>query len=118
MRVKWLFRLWEGSEMGRRISARLGLLLLVLSASLCTSVSHAAVDCEQLLKEPDYKPEDLALPMRFFFPDKGSCLGNAVENPYFAVGTITDATPSTFAEFAKTNPADTPIEFVSPGGIC
>jgi hypothetical protein len=36
--------------------------------------------------------------------------------PYLAVGIITDATPTEFAQFAKKKEPGTPIEFTSPGG--
>jgi hypothetical protein len=80
------------------------------------SAASAAMDCDRLLKEPDYKPPDLATPMRFFRPENYICLGNALNNPHLAVGTITEATPAAFAEFAKRNPSGAPVEFHSPGG--
>jgi hypothetical protein len=92
--------------------AILSVLWLIFSAS----GSRAGTDCDRLLSVPDYKPEDLASPMRFFSPEKYACLGNAVNNPYLAIGTITEATPSAFAEFAKKNPPYATIEFASPGG--
>jgi hypothetical protein len=91
-------------------------LSVIVFTMLASTSMQAAVDCDKLLKEPDYKPEDLVAPMRFFVPEKYACLGNAVNNPYLAVGTITDKTPAAFAEFAKNNPPDAPIEFASPGG--
>ena len=54
--------------------------------------------------------------MRFFSPERYACLGNAVNPPYLAVGTITNVTPVAFAEFAKNNPPNSTIEFASPGG--
>lgn len=93
---------------------RLPLAIAWLAVSV--AVSQAAVDCDQVLKQPDYVAADLEAPMRFFFPDKQGCTGNAVNYPYLAVGKITDATPAAFAEFSKKNPPESPIEFVSPGG--
>jgi hypothetical protein len=90
--------------------------------TLVTTSAHA-FDCEKwanerekLGNELDYKPEQLSAPMRFFSPEWYACLGNAVSNPYLAVGTITNATPAAFAEFAKNNPPNSTIEFTSPGG--
>jgi hypothetical protein len=77
---------------------------------------QGAVDCDRLLGEPDYRPEHVVGPMRFFMPERNACLGNAVNNPYLAVGTITNTTPAAFAEFAAKNPPYAPIEFTSPGG--
>jgi hypothetical protein len=54
--------------------------------------------------------------MKFFMPLANVCLGNAVNNPYLAVGVITESTPTAFAEFAKTNQPYAPIEFTSTGG--
>ena len=84
--------------------------------TMITTNAYSAIDCDKLVKEPDYKPEQLDAPMRFFSPERYACLGNAVNNPYLAVGTIADATPAAFAEFAKDNPPDATIEFTSPGG--
>jgi hypothetical protein len=84
--------------------------------ALVTTSASADVDCDKLANEPDYKPEQLTAPMRFFSPERYACLGNAANNPYLAVGTITNATPVSFAEFAKNNPPDATIEFTSPGG--
>jgi hypothetical protein len=91
-------------------------LATIFVITLVATNARAAVDCDKLLKEPDYKPEQLTAPMRFFTPESYACLGNAVNNPYLAVGTITDTTPAAFAEFAKNNPPDSTIEFISPGG--
>jgi len=92
------------------------ILLLAVSVLLATTgpiPAHAAVDCDKV--EPDYRPEDVKTPMRFYYPPH-PCTGNAVSWPYVAVGVITEATPTAFAEFAKKNRPDTPIEFASPGG--
>src|SRR5215471_13112776 len=92
------------------------ILQLAVSAVLFTSgtvAAYAGVDCNKA--EPDYRPEDVKAPMRFFYPEH-PCTGNAVSWPYLAVGVITEATPTAFAEFAKKNRPDTPIEFTSPGG--
>ena len=42
---------------------RVGLVAGLLAGAV--SASSAAVDCDRLLNEPDYKPPDLAAPMRF-----------------------------------------------------
>ncbi len=92
------------------------ILLLAVSVLLATTgpiATHAAVDCDKV--EPDYRPDDLKAPMRFYYPPH-PCTGNAVSWPYLAVGVITEATPTAFAEFAKKNRPDIPIEFTSPGG--
>jgi hypothetical protein len=92
------------------------LLASILLITLVTTSARSAVDCDKVFNEPDYKPEQLTAPMRFFSPERYACLGNAVNNPYLAVGTITNETPAVFAEFAKNNPPNSTIEFTSPGG--
>jgi hypothetical protein len=86
----------------------------VLALVMGVSAAHAEVDCFHL--PPDYTQSDMSMPMRFLSPDKHGCYGNAVNFPYLAVGTITEATPKAFAEFTKEHPSYAPIEFVSPGG--
>jgi hypothetical protein len=54
--------------------------------------------------------------MRFFVPERYACLGNALNNPYLAVGTITEDTPLAFAQFARKNSHGASIELTSPGG--
>ena len=55
--------------------------------------------------------------MRFFYPEKNTCLGNAVSNPDLAVGTITEDTPAAFEAYAKANAmGGRYLEFHSPGG--
>ena len=78
-----------------------------------TDDARGAKDCENLA--PLYTDADLEAPMRFFFSGTG-CSGNAVSDPYLAVGKITSDTPAAFAVFAKNNPPSVPIQFVSPGG--
>src|SRR5262245_8132615 len=81
--------------------------------------ARAEIDCEKFAKDPaaysDYKPEDLTSPMRFFKSERSACLGTWAQWPYLAVGTITEATPAAFAEFAKKNPPSAAIAFTSPG---
>ena len=77
----------------------------------------AEVDCDKLSQEPDYRPEDLKKPMRFFYPEKNTCFGNAVSHPDLAVGTITEGTPAAFEAYAKANAeGGRYLEFHSPGG--
>jgi hypothetical protein len=52
--------------------------------ALVTTSASADVDCDKLANEPDYKPEQLTAPMRFFRPERYACLGNALNNPYLA----------------------------------
>jgi hypothetical protein len=76
--------------------------------------AQAAVNCDN--PPPDYTDDDFKSPMRFFIPEGDICHGNAVNNPYLAVGVITPETPKAFMEFASKNPPYAPIEFTSPGG--
>ena len=88
----------------------LGALAITLGMLIGGSINlHAAVDCQKV--EPDYKPDDLRAPIRFYYRDH-PCTGNAVSWPFLAVGVITETTPMVFAEFAKNNHPDTPIEFI------
>jgi hypothetical protein len=86
----------------------------ILVAVVVPTSTRAAVDCDN--PPQDYTADDFKSPMRFFTPEGNVCLGNAVNNPYMAVGMITADTPLAFAEFAKKNPPNAPIEFISPGG--
>jgi hypothetical protein len=76
--------------------------------------TFAAIDCNN--PPPNYQLEDITKPMRFYRPEADACLGNAVNEPYLAVGTITESTPQTFQEFARNNVPGSAIEFISPGG--
>ena len=92
------------------------LFLLIVSiffAVIVPTISLAEGNCDKI--EPEYTAADVKKPMRFYYSDH-SCTGNAVSWPYIAVGIITEDTPLAFAEFAKKNGPDTPIEFTSPGG--
>jgi hypothetical protein len=100
-------------EAGAAVMA--ALLLHIAVVVLAPTLAHAEVDCTK--PPPDYyTADDLKKPMRFLDPEYYACLGNAVNNPYLAIGVITPDTPAAFAEFAKQHPAHAPIEFTSPGG--
>lgn len=92
-------------------------LAFLLVWHLAGSPASAKVDCDKPTVEPDYRPEDLQKPMRFFYPKRNACLGNAVSNPDLAVGTITEDTPAAFEAYAKANAmGGRYLEFHSPGG--
>src|SRR5215813_4293403 len=83
--------LWRGprkTSAGATVIRHALIFVILFEACQLAPVAHATVDCDRLLKEPDYRPEDVKKPMRFFIPEKNACLGNAVNNPYLAVGMI------------------------------
>lgn len=90
------------------------MVIFVALTMITTAKIHAEVDCST--PPPDYTPEDVRTPMRFFRPEAAACFGNAANWPYLAVGEITKDTPKAFTKFAGKNPPDAPIQFVSPGG--
>jgi hypothetical protein len=104
----------KSSYIRSALAAAIGLTSLGLTAA------RAEIDCEKFAKDPasypDYKPTDIQAPMRFYKSQTDVCRGTALEWPYLAVGTITEATPAAFAEFAKKNAPNVPIAFTSPGG--